>query len=335
MLNGNRLQLLVLSKNLVDGVYMKKALIIGLNNYPRAPLYGCVNDAKEIASILERNGDGSVNYAVKLVTDEHQSVDKASLKRLIKELFDAEDSVLLYFSGHGDVNSYGGYIVTPDFATYDEGISMDEILGIANNSRARDKVIILDCCHSGKMGSSQIGHTNTSQIGQGLTILTACKSDEVAFEKYGRGVFTSLLIEALEGGAADLCGNVTTGSIYWFVDKALGPWEQRPVFKTNVNTYSPIRAVRPPIPLETLRRLTEYFKDPTEEFNLDPTYEYTEKTAIAEHVIIFKDLQKMVSVGLVKPVGEEHMYYAALHSKSCKLTVIGQCYWRFVSENRI
>ena len=35
---------------------------------------------------------------------------------------------------------------------------------------------------------------------------------------------------------------------------------------------------------------------------------------------VFKDLQKMEGVGLVVPVDEEHMYYAAMNSTACKLT---------------
>lgn len=314
---------------------MKKALVIGLNNYEDAPLYGCINDAKEIKEILERNEDGTPNFFVRLITDESHAVNKASLKKAIKELFDGEETVLLYFSGHGLVNAIGGYIVTPDYKAYDEGIPMDEILKMANNSKAKNKFIILDCCYSGKFGNPEIGGSGTTQIGQGVTILTACKSDEVSFEKYGRGVFTSLLIDALQGGAADLCGNVTAGSVYWFVDKALGPWEQRPVFKTNVNSYEAIKTLKPLIPLETLRKLTVHFKDPNYEYPLDPTYEDTVSGSIPEHIKVFKELQKFQSVGLVKPVGEEFMYFAAMNSKSCKLTTMGQCYWRFVAENKI
>jgi len=314
---------------------MKKALVIGLNNYESAPLYGCINDAKEICKMLERHGDKSLNFTVKLITDEKNTIEKSTLKKAIKELFDYDDTVLLYFSGHGCLTTIGGYIVTPDYKSYDEGISMDEILGLANNSSARNKIIILDCCYSGKMGNPSIDGSTITQIGQGVTILTACKSDEVSFEKYGRGVFTSLLVEALDGGAADLCGNITAGSIYWYVDKALGPWDQRPVFKANVNAYIPIRIVKPPIPTETLRNITKYFDTPDQEYSLNPTYEFTEKGSVEENIKTFKDLQKLVAVGLVTPVGEEHMYFAAINSKSCKLTVLGQCYWRFVSDNRI
>ena len=110
---------------------MKKALIIGLNNYPGAPLSGCIRDAIKMETVLEKNGDGSPNFDIKLITDEQSDITKVNIKESIEKLFEGNDDVaLLYFSGHGLIKSTGGYIVTPDYERYDEGISMDEILKI-------------------------------------------------------------------------------------------------------------------------------------------------------------------------------------------------------------
>jgi len=46
-------------------------------------------------------------------------------------------------------------------------------------------------------------------------------------------------------------------------------------------------------------------------------------------------LQKLQSVGLIVPVDEQHMYYAAINSKACKLTALGYHYWRLVKDKRI
>ena len=43
---------------------MRRALVIGIDNYPTSPLKGCVNDANSIANVLETHGDGSPNFAV-------------------------------------------------------------------------------------------------------------------------------------------------------------------------------------------------------------------------------------------------------------------------------
>ncbi len=312
---------------------MKKALVIGIDNYPTSPLKGCVNDASAFASIIEKHGDGSPNFSILLKTD---TKTKSDLKSLIVDLFKGNDDIaLLYFSGHGFLNAFGGYIVTPDYKKYDEGISMDEILKIANASKVKDKVIVLDCCHSGAFGSPNISG-GTAHIVEGVTILTASRDIESAIEINGHGVFTNLLLDALSGGAADLRGHITPGGVYAYVDQALGPWDQRPVFKTNVTRFTSLRTINPPVALEVLRKIIEYFPTPQQEFPLDPTYEYTNKDVATEtNIAIFKHLQKFESVGLVIPVGEAHMYWAAQNSKSCKLTALGYHYWRLVKEKRI
>lgn len=313
---------------------MKKALIVGIDNYPNAPLRGCVNDASAFSSIIETNGDGSPNFSVRLETNMQT---KSELMTAIIKLFEGDcETVLFYFSGHGSLNSIGGVIVTPDYKENDEGISMDQIITLANKSKAKNKIIILDCCHSGALGSPSISSGATCQIIEGVTILTASRDNQLAVEVNGHGVFTNLLLDALRGGASDLRGSITPGSVYAYIDQALGPWDQRPVFKTNITEFTPLRTITPPVNLEALRKLIEYFHEPNDEYKLDPTYEFDNTSvAIEDNVRIFKNLQKLERVGLIVPVDEEHMYYAAQNSKSCKLTALGAHYWRLVKEKRI
>lgn len=321
---------------------MKKALVVGINDYPDSKLRGCINDASGLGTILRTHGNGSPNFDVRVETDVQT---KSKLKTMIVELFSGKgDTALLYFSGHGYLNELGGYIVTPDHQKYDEGISMDEILVLANNSEIKDKIIILDCCHSGALGSPIMGNGN-SQLSEGVSILTASRDDEPSREINGHGIFTNLLLDALQGGASDLRGHISPGGVYAYIDQALGAWEQRPVFKTNVTRFTSLRTVNPQVPLEVLRKIIEYFPEPQQEYTLNPSYEDT-NTEVVEHSVIepyadpenvrvFKNLQKFQSVGLVVPVDEEYMYFAAMNSKSCRLTSLGYHYWRLVKESRI
>lgn len=87
---------------------MKRALIVGIDEYPSAPLYGCVNDASALAELLKTNGDGAPNFDVSLKLN---IKTKAELLDLIDKLFSGDaDASLLYFSGHG---SEYGHLVTP------------------------------------------------------------------------------------------------------------------------------------------------------------------------------------------------------------------------------
>ena len=315
---------------------LKGALVVGIDEYPGTNvLRGCVNDATAIATLLEYNEDGSRNFEVQLRCNVKA---KGDLRKIITKLLNADLHIaLFYFAGHGCITDYGGCLVTPDYTSYDEGISMDELLLMCNKSPIKEKVIILDCCNSGRFGILTTSGANTAYLGSGITILAACGDLEKSVEKSGHGLFTSLLINGLEGGAADIAGNITTGGIYTFIDRSLGFWQQRPQFKTNISRFMPLRTVKPVIPAaEVLKKITEYFTVADMIFPLDPTFEDTNTAiAIAGNVEIFKKLQKMQSVGLVVPDEEEFMYWAAQRSKGCKLTPIGKHYWKLVKDNRI
>ena len=322
---------------------MRKALVVGIDQYSQCPLHGCCNDADAIGKLLSRNGDDSLNFSVKL---EKNVPTKSALQKLVRKCFSGnEDVALFYYSGHGHVDSTGGYLVTPDFSADDYGVSLQDVLTIANESQCKDKIIILDSCYSGFMGSISTIGQNTAIINEGVTILTASRSSETSLEISGHGLFTSLLLEALSGGAADVTGHITLGSIYAYIDKALGPWEQRPVFKTNVTRFTSLRNIVPQVDLVTIRNICKYFSNENSELQLDPSFEPTnslndnhkliEPYATPQNTKIFADLQKLEGVGLVVPVGEKHMYFAAMNSKSCALTSIGKQYWRLVHKGAI
>lgn len=321
---------------------MKRALVVGLNRYPQCELSWCDNDAIAMTGLLESNGDGSPNFDVMQIVD---TCTKDALRLAVQKLFaDDAEVALLYFSGHGAEDD-GGYLVTTDYNQSSYGVRMSDVLRWANESRCKNRVIILDCCFSGKMGQSLLASDN-SVLGDGVTIMAASRSWEPSEERRSirHGVFTDLLLQGLRGGAADIGGNVTPASLYSFVDQSLGAWQQRPVFKTNITQFLPIRAVSPRVSKATLRRICQYFTNPTDEFPLDPSYEFTNDPSVeheivqpyadSAHVTVFKDLQLFESVGLVEPVDAEHMYFAAMESKACRLTALGLHYWRLTRDKR-
>jgi len=324
---------------------MKIALIVGINYYEHgSPLFGCVNDAYNVKSMLERNDGGSVNFDCKLLTasSEHDSIERAELKDDIEKLFKTEAEIaLFYFAGHGHIEDTGGYLLASNSRRGDEGVSLAEILILANKSPATNKIIILDSCHSGIAGSAPSGDQHAT-LSEGLTVLTASTKDQYASEEDGSGVFTNLFVDALSGSAANLTGDITPGSIYAHIDQSLGGWEQRPVFKTNVKQFVSLRKVASPIPLEDLRRIVEFFPTPGFEYPLNPTYEPELKgrdegmpLPIIENTRIFLLLQKYNRLNLLVPMGVTNMWNAAMESKTCKLTALGEHYRRLASKDRI
>lgn len=324
---------------------MRKALIVGIDYYDHASkLYGCVEDAHSVKAVLERHDGGSVNFGCKLLTgiSNTDRVNRSDLKDSIEELFKSDSEIaLFYFAGHGHIETTGGYLIATDSKRGDEGVALSEILTFANESPATNKIIILDSCHSGITGNSPV-NVNLSALSEGLTVLTASTKDQYATEENGRGVFTTLLVDALNGSAANLTGDITPGSVYAHIDQSLGEWEQRPVFKTNVKQFVSLRKIAPPISLENLRRITEFFPSPGFEFQLDPTFEPEMKgrdegmpEPNPENTEIFAILQQYNRLNLLTPTDAPHMWYAAMKSKSCKLTALGEHYRRLAEKNRI
>ena len=317
---------------------MKKALVVGINHYPRAnDLYGCVNDAKRVSQLLKRNGDGSLNFDVKEMYGEDRApnVTKNDLKYEVRQLFSSNCEVaLFYFAGHGYADENGGMLLTSECETSDDGLEFNVISNAIRNSKAQNNIVILDCCQAGAMGESGM-FGDDSIIPPNTTFLLACKANQYSEENNGNGVFTDLFVDAISGGGANLVGEISPGSIYSYIDRALGLWQQRPVFKTNVERFVSIRNVRAPIALEDLRRITEFFPNINYDFPLDSSYESTSSNVNSDNARIFSILQKYNRLNLVVPVGEEHMYYAAMNQKSCRLTPLGVHYWNLVDKERI
>ena len=317
---------------------MRKALVVGIDYYETVkPLFGCVNDAYNIKSVLDRHSDGTKNFDVNIEvsTGAGQKIERKKLKNKVEELFkDQSDIALFYFSGHGYVESTGGYLITSECKDGDDGFSMNDLLEIANSSPAKNKIIILDCCHSGIAGKTS-PKEDKSILSEGLTILTASSETQYAMEENGSGIFTSLFVDAMNGSASNLVGDITPGSIYAHIDQSLGSWQQRPIFKTNVTSFTTLRKVQPPISLADLKKLTELFPNKGEEFKLDPSYEPESKKPNEENVARFKLLQKYNRINLVVPVDAEHMYFVAMEGKSCKLTILGEHYWSLIAKDRI
>jgi Caspase domain len=325
---------------------MKKALVVGINYYTHVgSLYGCVDDAYSVKSVLDRNSDGTVNFDVKLLTGTGatDTVTRATLRSQIQELFKGDpDVALFYYAGHGHIESTGGYIVPSDAQTGEDGIPLADVITYANESGAKNRIIILDSCFSGVAGNSSAKST-TAELKEGTTILTASTKDQYAVEENGSGVFTALLVDAMSGAAGNLLGDVTPGSVYAHIDQSLGTWDQRPIFKTNVKNFVSLRRVQPPISLAELQRITELFPEPGFEFPLDPSFEPERCGQEGDDVpppdpiktAKFAVLQGYNRVSLVVPVGAPHMWHAAMESKACKLTVLGEHYRKLRELERI
>ncbi len=131
-----------------------------------------------------------------------------------------DDLSLLYFTGHGLKDDYGRLYLAMATTRLDNlqftGLSGSQLNDAMRECRARQKVLILDCCYSGAFpadspakGDTAV-HTLERFAGQGRAVLTASDATQYSFEGpalSGEGwqsVFTKFLVEGLITGKADL-----------------------------------------------------------------------------------------------------------------------------------
>ncbi len=138
----------------------------------------------------------STSVSVDLLTSNETNVSTEVLNKSIEKLFVSDaDTVLLFFAGHGIINhnTNAGYIVSQNGAKGAWGMSLSDILALANAAypRIKSTVIILDSCNSGFAGeASALGNEKVAIIGTGVTIQTACHREGTAAEVNGRGLFS-------------------------------------------------------------------------------------------------------------------------------------------------
>jgi hypothetical protein len=224
---------------------------------------------------------------------------------------------------------------------------MEEVLKLANSAlqtrRAKEVILILDCCYSGNLGGTRRLQANSALMVEGLVILAAARSYAPSFEagQLRGGVFTNLLCGALEGGAANVLGDITLASVYSFVESQLGAWDQRPLFKCHVAGSSVLRRVLPLIDPAILKKIRQYFKAPDFVYPLDPTYEKDKPDTHGgpplevdkQHEEIMAHFRRYAANGLLVPGTD--LYWAAIRSESCKLTASGRYIWELVERRRI
>lgn len=315
----------------------KIALLVGIDAYASNPLTGCVADAEAVADLLDRNDDGTPNFECRTLLSDSVQVTRGLLRTETQYLFQRPnvETAIFFFAGHGShSDALGGHLVTQDAAAGDEGVAMEQIIGLANASPSREKLIILDCCHAGAIGTL-LATRGDVPLAEGVSILAACRDTESAVELNGRGLFSTRLCDALEGGAADVTGKISAAGVYAYVDEVSSGWDQRPLLKANLSQITIIRRASESVSNHVLRKITDYFPTADHEFALDPSYEPTEEPQHEEHESIFGDLQAFRAARLVVPNGTPHMYFAALQSRSCSLTPLGRFYWHRVANRQI
>jgi hypothetical protein len=131
---------------------IERALIIGINDYPGAPLDGCVNDAKIWTSLLKQAGTD-----VRLVTN-----GEATAERMYSEICDianAQSPYAIIYAGHGsqifNESSEDEDMIDECLCPVDFDGGREHAI-VAKDMKAwlsteQECLLVIDACHSGTM----------------------------------------------------------------------------------------------------------------------------------------------------------------------------------------
>ncbi len=239
------------------------ALVVGISEYrsDRIPnLNLAARDAQDVARFLETQGELFEEVRLKVLLNE-QATRQAVEKYLLYEMLKAgkDDSVVLYFSGHGAIDPKRGSEFF--FVTYDadpEYLAATALLvsGVRFMKRlsARHALLLADMCHAGGISEWQTKSIVPSlesvvrefQESSGRVIITSSKPDEYSLEMPGmeNSVFTHFLLKGLKGEADDdRDGLVSVRELYQFVydrTKDITQGAQHPRFEGQVTGIFPL-----------------------------------------------------------------------------------------------
>lgn len=217
----------------------RRALIV-------APLYGGNSSGLEmpplagtsllrdrLAKCLREHGHYEVD--VELAA---RYVSRAKLREKQREFFSVGEGgqLLYYFYGHGCLRDVIGVFVTSDGQPDDEGISMSDVVSLAQNSKAHEVVLIFDCCHAGAaIPAATSASVPTGDLSRpGCSILAACSEQQQGWETANRnhqllGAYSAHVLDGLEGKATYGTTQVTINLLVEYIKTQFASWKQQPI----------------------------------------------------------------------------------------------------------
>lgn len=202
---------------------------VGINSYKYpsiCPTLGgyTTASAKLAANFFHKYRGGNVFMLL------DRNATRSHMLRVMRSQFlkaDADDIIMLVFSGHG----YQGGITSYGFdGRTDKGVTYAEVQAVMKQSKARRKVIIAEACYSGGFSNGRSGGGNrssnnqrnhSSYNGRELTevmLYLSSRSNEVSYAS----VFLNTVIAGLSGHAdANKDRRVTCRELFNYVNRSV------------------------------------------------------------------------------------------------------------------
>ena len=223
------------------------ALVIGVGEYthhPQANVSMAAEDARQVAQVLADEGlCGYPPEQVALLKNEDANRD--AVRKALANLSNVgeDDTVLLFFSGHGALGDDGSYYLTTCDSQFaggrvvnGTGISEGELLQYLYAVPARKMILLIHACFSGELSPSfspeeppeveSAGLPNSAAdailgSGEGRIIITSSRHSQKSWAKWGEptSFFGRALVDGLrgEGWVANNAGYIGAFGLYEYV----------------------------------------------------------------------------------------------------------------------
>ncbi|MBE9067151.1 GUN4 domain-containing protein [Leptolyngbya cf. ectocarpi LEGE 11479] len=209
----------------------KFALLIGVSDYsenlPTLP-----SATQDVAAMKRMLGNPDLGgFQVQTLLNPMREALAQNIERWLNSK-QADDTVLLYFSGHGlkdeQRNLYIGATNTEKVRgrlVLSTAFSANVLHDYLRFSRIKTQIVILDCCFSGAFGDVLVKDDGevalTEQLSaEGRVVLTSTSSVDYSFEEKesGLSIYTRYLVEGVEKGTADANGDgvITIDELHQF-----------------------------------------------------------------------------------------------------------------------
>jgi len=192
-----------------------------------ADLPGTAMGAERLARVLTDPGrEGCIpNTELQINPENPRRVLEA-----IERASHAQDTLLLYFSGHGLITQQGRLMLatqTSDPASRFSSVAWDDARSLIADSPAARSLVVIDSCYSGTAAHEAMGTADGAfrlHVSESMTeILTSTGAYELSFAGHDMPDFTSALLSLLTKGDPNLPETLTSDDIY----RGLLNWARR------------------------------------------------------------------------------------------------------------
>ncbi|MFI6511667.1 YDG/SRA domain-containing protein [Streptosporangium sp. NPDC050855] len=213
---------------------LSRAVLIGTSKYESENLPDLPTVANNLAAIKEALCDHSIwglpPQHCRVIREPAQSPQM--IDPVIKASEEATDTLIVYFAGHGLADPDLGELYLALTGSDDDprrvsftAVAYDHIRRAIVHGGAKRKIVILDCCYSGRAirAMSSTDNISTQANIEGTCVITSAAKDKLALAPPGElyTTFTAELVNVLQHGIEGQPKRLTINNIYNHIHLAL------------------------------------------------------------------------------------------------------------------